>query len=117
MPDPDSPRRRAADREPTPWRVEGDRPERQRTRTGPLGMPRPPGGRRFLYFVGALLALNFLFASLVPSKTERSAVPYSQFQSEVDKGNVAELTSQGDEIQGTFKKEVTPQKLNGKADK
>src|SRR3954447_13415704 len=109
MPDPDSPRRRAADREPTPWRVEGDRPERQRTRTGPLGMPRPPGGRRFLYFVGALLALNFLFASLVPSKPDRIAVPYTQFLGQVDANNVKEVTSRGDDIQGTFKKDVDPE--------
>jgi cell division protease FtsH len=112
-PEPESPRRRD-DNKPTPWRVEGA-PEAKKQ--GPMGMPRPPGGRRFLYFVVALLALNFLFASLVPSKTDRSAVPYSQFQTEVDHNNVAELTSQGDEIQGTFKHKVTPQKLNGKADK
>jgi cell division protease FtsH len=112
-PDSESPGRKT-DNKPTPWRVEGaPEPKKQ----GPMGMPRPPGGRRFLYFVVALLALNFLFASLVPSKTDRADVPYSQFQTEVDNNNVAELTSQGDEIQGTFKKKVTPQKFNGKADK
>ena len=35
-----------------------------------MGIPRPPGGRRFLYFVLALLALNFLFASLHPELAE-----------------------------------------------
>jgi cell division protease FtsH len=109
----DAPRRRD-DRQPTPWRVEGAPEEKKK---GPMGMPRPPGGRRFIYFIVALLALNFVFASLVPSKSDRSDVPYSQFLSEVDKNNVAEVTSQGDEIQGVFKKTVTPQKFNGKTDK
>jgi cell division protease FtsH len=112
-PENDAPRRRD-DRQPTPWRVEGAPEEKKQ---GPMGMPRPPGGRRFLYFIVALLALNFLFASLVPSKTDRSDVPYTQFLNEVNANNVVELTSQGDEIQGTFKKKVTPQKVNGKADK
>jgi cell division protease FtsH len=112
-PETEAPRRRD-DRQPTPWRVEGA-PEKKKT--GPMGMPSPPGGRRFLYFVVALLALNFLFASLVPSKPNRADVPYTQFLAEVDRGNVAELTSQGDKIEGTFKHKVTPQKFDGKADK
>jgi cell division protease FtsH len=114
-PDPEAPRRRD-DRQPTPWRVEGA-PERKDSKRGPMGMPSMPGGRRFLYFVLALLALNFLFASLVPSKPNRANVPYTQFLSEVDKGNVADLTSQGDKIEGTFKQKVTPQKFNGEQDK
>ncbi|QEC46210.1 ATP-dependent zinc metalloprotease FtsH [Baekduia soli] len=112
-PDPDPPRRRD-DRQPTPWKVEGA-PETKKQ--GPMGMPRPPGGRRFLYFVVGLLVLNFIFASLVPSKPSRATVPYTQFLTQVDKGNVAELTSQGDKIEGTFKTKVTPEKFNGKQDK
>jgi cell division protease FtsH len=101
----EAPRRRD-DRQPTPWRVEGAPEEKKQ---GPMGMPRPPGGRRFLYFVAALLALNFLFASLVPSQPNRISVPYTQFLSEVDKDNVKEVTSKGDDIQGVFKKKVDPQ--------
>jgi cell division protease FtsH len=74
-----------------------------------MGMPRPPGGRRFLYFVVALLALNFLFASLVPSQPNRISVPYTQFLSEVNTNNVKEVTSKGDDIQGVFKVKVDPQ--------
>jgi len=108
-PDPAPSRPRRDDDRPTPWRVEGAPPERKEDAKGPMGMPRPPGGRRFLYFVLALLALNFLFASLVPSKPDRIAVPYTQFLSEVDANNIKEVTSRGDDIQGTFKKEVDPQ--------
>jgi cell division protease FtsH len=104
-PEPEAPRRRD-DRQPTPWRVEGAPEEKQK---GPMGMPRPPGGRRFLYFVVALLALNFLFASLVPSQPNRISVPYTQFLGEVDKNNVKEVTSKGDDIQGVFKVKVKPQ--------
>ncbi|MBI5105364.1 MAG: ATP-dependent zinc metalloprotease FtsH, partial [Solirubrobacterales bacterium] len=99
--------RRDNDRQPTPWRVEGA-PEEPEKRTR-LGMPRPPGGRRFLWFVLALLVLNVAFASLVPDRTSRIDVPYTQFLSEVDKGNVKEVTSKGDDIQGEFKKAVDPQ--------
>ena len=67
--DPETPRRRD-DRQPTPWRVEGAPEEKKQ---GPMGMPRPPGGRRFLYFVVALLVLNFLFASLVPNNCASDA--------------------------------------------
>src|SRR3954451_15645774 len=103
--EPEAPRRRD-DRQPTPWRVEGA-PEPKKK--GAMGMPRPPGGRRFLYFVAAILALNFLFASLVPSQPNRVSVPYTQFLGEVDKNNVEEVTSKGDDIQGVFKQKVGPQ--------
>jgi cell division protease FtsH len=109
MPDPDSPRRRDSDRQPTPWRVEGGPPERKDQRSGPLGMPRPPGGRKFLYFVIGLLAINFLLASLVPANPDRISVPYTQFLAEVDRNNVKEVTSRGDDIQGVFKQKVDPQ--------
>jgi cell division protease FtsH len=74
-----------------------------------MGMPRPPGGRRFLYFVAAILALNFLLASLVPSQPNRISVPYTQFLAEVNKNNVQEVTSKGDDIQGVFKQKVDPE--------
>jgi cell division protease FtsH len=74
-----------------------------------MGMPRPPGGRRFLYFVLAVLALNVLFGILVPSQPNRISVPYTQFLAEVDKNNVREVTSKGDDIQGVFKVKVDPQ--------
>ncbi len=104
-PEPESPRRRD-DRQPTPWRVEGAPEEKKQ---GPMGMPRPPGGRRFVYFVVALLALNFLFASLVPSSPDRIEVPYTQFLDQVDKNNVKSVFTKGDSVQGEFKAKVDPQ--------
>jgi cell division protease FtsH len=109
-PEPEAPRRRD-DRQPTPWRVEGAPEEKK---SGPMGMPRPPGGRRFLYFVVALLALNFLFASLVPNSPNRIEVPYTQFLDQVDKDNVKSVFSKGDSLQGTFKAKVDPQESDHK---
>jgi cell division protease FtsH len=106
-PEPEAPRRRD-DRRPTPWKVEGA-PEEKEKRPGLMGMPRPPGGRRFLYFVVGLLALNFLFASLVPSRPDRIEVPYTQFLTEVNHNNVKDVFAKGDSLQGTFKTKVDPQ--------
>ncbi|MET0602548.1 MAG: ATP-dependent zinc metalloprotease FtsH [Baekduia sp.] len=109
-PEPEAPRRRD-DRQPTPWRVEGGPEEKTK---GPMGMPRPPGGRRFLYFVVALLALNFLFASLIPNSPNRIEVPYTQFLDQVDKDNVKSVFAKGDSLQGTFKTKVDPQESDHK---
>jgi cell division protease FtsH len=113
-PETESPRRR--DDPPTPWKVEGA-PKPEKKPSGPMGMPRPPGGRRFLYFVGALLALNFLFASLVPNQPDRITVPYTQFLDQVDANNVAKVFAKGDSLQGTFKKPVDPQESSHKPEK
>ncbi len=45
--------------------------------------------------------------SLIPDRESRLDVPYTLFREQVQAGNVSEVTSQGDTIQGTFKKEVT----------
>jgi len=114
-PDTESPRRRRDDQGVTPWKVEGGPPEKPKQ--GPMGIPRPPGGRWFLYFLAVVVVLNILLAQLVPNKPQRADVPYTQFLAEVDKGNVKELTSQGDKIEGTFKVKVQPQEFDGQKDK
>jgi cell division protease FtsH len=91
--------------EGTPWRVEGQRePERK---DGAVGGMRPPGGRRFWLLLLALLAVNWLAVSLTSPGTERIEVPYTVFREQVDAGNVAEIRSRGEDIQGEFEKEVT----------
>jgi cell division protease FtsH len=64
-------------------------------------------GRRFWYVVMALLAANLLLGVLLPDPEPRLDVPYTTFRQQVQAGNVASVTSQGDTIQGRFKKEVT----------
>jgi cell division protease FtsH len=70
-------------------------------------MPRPPGGARFWWILVALLALNWFIVSLIPDRSSRLDVPYTVFREQVAAGNVSEVTSRGDTIQGDFRKEVT----------
>ncbi|HMO00831.1 MAG TPA: ATP-dependent zinc metalloprotease FtsH [Miltoncostaeaceae bacterium] len=70
-------------------------------------MPRMPGGSRFWWILLGLLALNWFIVSLIPSGTSRLDVPYTQFRDQVTAGNVREVTSRGDTIQGEFKTAVT----------
>jgi cell division protease FtsH len=70
-------------------------------------MPQPPGGSRFWWALILLLALNWFIVSLIPSGESRLSVPYTVFRDQVVAGNVSEVTSRGDTIQGTFKKDVT----------
>ncbi|HTI33472.1 MAG TPA: ATP-dependent zinc metalloprotease FtsH [Miltoncostaea sp.] len=106
-----SPRRRppteapGGDRGPE-WRVEGAPPPRPQSPGGGR-MPRMPGGSRFWWILLALLALNWFVVSLIPSGRDRLDVPYTQFREQVTAGNVSEVTSRGDTIQGEFKKDVT----------
>ena len=67
----------------------------------------PPGGwQRFTLILLALFALNFVLASQVPDKAKRVSVPYTYFRSEVEAGNVKDVSTRGDAIQGNFKAAV-----------
>ncbi len=99
--------------EPPPWpRIEpssdgrGKRPEKQ-----PMV---PKQGRRTLAAIFlALLAVNVIFA-LVTGRPERSTqVPYSPFfLQQVEQGNVQEISSKGETIDGKLK-ETAPYKPEG----
>ena len=83
---------------PPPWRVEG-------------GPDEAPAGRRpkrpwvWLLLLG-LLAVNWIVASLMLGTPPRTPVSYTFFNAQVDSGNVAEVTSTADTIEGQFKKQV-----------
>ena len=67
----------------------------------------PPGGwQRFSLILLALLALNFVIASQVPDKAKRVKVPYTYFRDQVEAGNVKDVSTRGDAIQGDFKAAV-----------
>jgi cell division protease FtsH len=53
-----------------------------------------------------LLGLNLAVALRIPSGHERLSVPYSFFRAQAQDGNVAEVTSKGDAIQGKFRRTV-----------
>jgi cell division protease FtsH len=104
-PRPEETQQRPADRpaDRPPWKVEG--------------APRPPGGdgpekpdwrraaRRSWWLVLALLLVNWIVASAVLTP-DRATVSYTLFRQQVQAGNVAEITSTGDTIEGTFRKPV-----------
>jgi hypothetical protein len=76
----------------------------------PAKSPEGPRWRRpqpwWLTFVVVLAANWALMRAFAPEPTYVD-IPYTLFKQQVQAGNVEELTSQGDAIQGTFKKEVT----------
>ena len=76
------------------------------------GAPKKPpmlpwSGRRFVAILLALFFLNWLIVSVVAPAEERVQVPYNpNFLAEVRDGNVKEISSRGDTVQGEFRKEV-----------
>ncbi len=89
----------------SPWRVEGHKPSKPPERG--VRNFKPPGGRWFWWFLAGVLILN-LYVSSVASREQRPNVPYTTFRAQVQGGNVSEVSSQNDQIQGTFKKPVDP---------
>src|SRR3712207_2759055 len=67
----------------------------------------PWSGRRFLTILLGLLVLNWVIVALFAPPEERIRVPYNPtFLTQVRDGNVKEISSRGDTVQGEFKKEV-----------
>jgi cell division protease FtsH len=100
------PRRTPEQRERRPWRVEGhpDKPGDERPGRPPV--LRPPGGRWFWAGLLVLLALNWYLGSRVSEGKSRVEVPYTFFRAQVASGNVKEISTRGDTIQGDFRAEV-----------
>jgi cell division protease FtsH len=80
----------------------------QRSASG-RGGSGPPKGRQFSWRLFLLfLLLNYLALTLlVPDAPVRTEIPYTLFRQQVEAGNVAEITSRGDAMQGVFKQPVT----------
>jgi cell division protease FtsH len=95
-----------------PWRVEG--PSEAGKRRRGRGW-RPATGRRFWWIVLILLAINWWAASQVAGPDSPPLkVPYSEFIAQVRAGNVAEVTSAGDSINGVFRRPVPDGADNGR---
>src|ERR687895_908873 len=72
---------------------------------------RPPmlpwSGRRFLVILAVLFLLNWLIVAIFAPAEERIQVPYNPtFLTEVREGNVEEISSRGETVQGTFREPV-----------
>jgi cell division protease FtsH len=67
----------------------------------------PWSGRRFLAILAVLFLLNWLIVAIFAPAEERIAVPYNPtFLAEVREGNVKEISSRGDTVQGEFHDQV-----------
>src|ERR687889_759978 len=88
-----------------------------RSSGGPPDEPRRPSGserqstmpprRSWLWFALILLANFLLVRFLVPGPEAPVEVPYTFFKEEVRAGNVEEIYSQGDTVEGRFEEPVT----------
>ena len=107
----------ARDSKPPSWRVE----------PAPDGRGAPPPGRppimprqrrgTFIGILVALLAINFILALVTSQPTQRTRVPYQPFfVQQVQAGNVQEISSQEQTIEGDLKKPATFTPPGGKAE-
>jgi cell division protease FtsH len=103
------------ERKPTPWRVEGS-PEHDPDKPDAPKPPRfrIPGGRGFLVALLVLLAVNWYIGTQVSEKKDRIDVPYTTFRAQVTQGNVKEISTKGDTIQGKFRTAVKEDKTSSK---
>jgi cell division protease FtsH len=67
----------------------------------------PWSGRRFLLILAVLFFLNWLIVAIFAPAEERIQVPYNPtFLNQVRQGNVEEISSRGETVQGTFREQV-----------
>jgi cell division protease FtsH len=68
----------------------------------------PWNPRRFILIVLGLFILNWVIVGIIAPQEKRIQVPYNPtFLDQVRAGNVKEISSSGDTVQGEFKKDVT----------
>src|SRR3954468_22186039 len=96
------------------WRVE-PAPD-GRGAPPPPKPPMLPRGRKCIALILALFALNFVVAFITGGPEQRTQIPYSPFfLNQVKAGNVEEISSQGETIQGDLKKKASFTPPGGKA--
>ena len=67
----------------------------------------PFSWRRFLPILAVLLVVNYVLAAVVAPPEEHKRIPYTPtFVDQIEKGNVKEISSRGDTVQGDFKQAV-----------
>ncbi len=63
--------------------------------------------KQVLVIILLIAAFNYLYMTMAPQKKETStAISYSRFKAELEKGNLDEITIQGTSITGKFKKPI-----------
>ena len=74
-----------------------------------------PRSRRIWTFIALALVVNLALSALLSRPEERMNVPYTFFRAQIEQGNVKEVTSQGDGIQGEFRKKTEYKPADGEA--
>jgi cell division protease FtsH len=92
-------RRRGQEPASRPWRVEGMPDKEQAQHNGRRGWS------RFWWILLGLLLANWLLSSLLMG-VARPTVPYTFFLGQLSAGNVQQVSSTGNTIQGTFSHQV-----------
>src|SRR4051795_9053321 len=109
-------------RTPLPPRADGDKPS-PRVHPAPDGRGAPPkktpmlpwSPRRFIGILILLLALNWGLAAILAPPKKRIRVPYTPvFLDQVRAGNVSSISSEGDTVEGDFRKDVKYKKDRAK---
>ncbi len=86
-----------------PWRVEGAPEPTPQKQHGPMGL-----GRRIWTLFVVLLVVNLIVSSQLSKTPSRLEISFTYFRSQVAAGNVADIVSTGNTIQGDFKKKTAP---------
>src|SRR4051794_40619119 len=109
-------------RTPLPPRADGGKPS-PRVHPAPDGRGAPPkkppmlpwSPRRFIGILILLLALNWGLAAILAPPKKRVRVPYTPvFLDQVRAGNVSSISSEGDTVEGDFRKDVKYKKDKAK---
>jgi cell division protease FtsH len=100
------------------WRVEGAAPPP--TPGPPEGAaPKPPRGaqwvRRIWLIVVAALLVNWIIVAAMSRPSPFLTTSYTFFHQQVEAGNISQITSQGNAVQGVFKHPVTASQANAAA--
>src|SRR3954447_5267751 len=101
-------------RTPLPPRADGGKPS-PRVSPAPDGRGKPPekrpmlpwSPRRFIGILIVLLAVNWALAAVLAPPKKRIRVPYTPvFLDQVRKGNVTEISSEGDTVEGDLRRDL-----------
>ena len=96
-----------------PWKVEGGRDQ------PPTPDASAPvfGGRRLVLLLLAMLAVNWVIATTLQDNARRVTVPYSFFRDQALVGNIVEVSSENETINGEFRRETRYPPGKGRATK
>jgi len=100
------------------WRVEGAAPP-PAPEPGGDQAPKPPRGARWVgriwLIVVAALLVNWIVVAAMSRPSQFLTTSYTAFRQQVEAGNVSQITSRGNTIQGDFKHAVTASQVTSAA--